>query len=52
MKRSRQEFRRAVEGLLLRTISKEPPAPLYQKIVLAVLALGALIGLVGVLFFR
>jgi len=32
--------------------ARSSPVPFYQKVVLAVVVLGALIGLIGVLFFR
>ena len=51
MKKSREELRRLAEEVL-RGLPKQAPTPLYQKVVLAVLVLGALIGLIGVLFFR
>ena len=51
MKKSRQELQRLADKVR-DMLPKQPPTPLYQKIVLAVLTLGALIGLVAVLFFR
>jgi hypothetical protein len=51
VKKSREDLRRLAEGVL-RGLPKQPPTRLYQKVVLAVLVLGALIGLIGALFFR
>ncbi len=51
MSRSREELR----SFLAQAISKyrkQPPTPLYQKVVVWVLGLGALVGLLGFLFFR
>jgi hypothetical protein len=51
MKKSRQELERLVEDLLRRGL-KQPPTPLYQKVVVAVFMLGTLVALIAVLFFR
>ncbi|MGO9274859.1 MAG: hypothetical protein ACLQOO_32295 [Terriglobia bacterium] len=55
MSRSREELRSFVAQAMAQAISKrrkQPPTPLYQKVVLWVLAIGALFAAVAALFFR
>jgi hypothetical protein len=47
----REKVERAVAEELSRRRSR-PPTPLYQKVVVSVMALGALLALIAVLFFR
>jgi len=44
-----------LKGLLAQAISRyerQPPTPMYQKVVVGLLVLGALAGLFAALFFR
>jgi len=50
MKKSREEAQRLMEEALRKI--RQPPAPLYQKIVIVILVLGALFAVLAVLFFR
>jgi hypothetical protein len=51
MKKSRQEVKITIDEALRRGLV-QPPTPLYQKIVILVLVVGALFAVLAVLFFR
>jgi hypothetical protein len=50
MKKSREEVQRLKDEALAKL--RQPPTPLYQKIVILILVVGALFAVLAVLFFR
>ena len=52
---SESQIREKVERVVAEELNRrrsQPPTPLYQKVVVSLMALGALLALIAVLFFR